>query len=162
MGNEASKDGSGFPSPQVVNTSSSNKRSRVSDDVVEGGPAVVEMTSISSKSKSKEEAPGKPKTQKQLNEELNSFKCINSSCCKDQGGCFLRNFCSSDQSCILMDNAINVLQLFREKTRILTKEEEGELALSLFKAKCSNLATVVSPTEMESTFLFGEDHGTSN
>ena len=163
MGNEASKDGSGFPSPQVVNTSSSNKRSRVSDDVVEGGPAVVEMTSISSKSKSKEEAPGKPKTQKQLNEELNSFKCINSSCCKDQGGCFLRNFCSSDQSCILMDNnAINVLHLFREKTRILTKEEEGELALSLFKAKCSNLATVVSPTEMESTFLFGEDHGTSN
>jgi hypothetical protein len=162
MGNEASKDGSGFPSPQVVNTSSSNKRSRVSDDVVEGGPAVVEMTLVSSKSKSKEEAPEKPKTQKQLNEEINQFKCLNSSCCKDQGGCFLRNFCSSDQSCVLMDNAINVLQLFREKTRILTKEEEGELALSLFKAKCSNLASVVSPTEMELTFLFGADDGTSN
>ena len=120
------------------------------------------MTLISSKSKSKEEAPEKPKTQKQLNEEINQFKCLNSSCCKDQGGCFLRNFCSSDQSCVLMDNAINVLQLFREKTRILTKEEEGELALSLFKAKCSNLASVVSPTEMESTFLFGADDGTSN
>lgn len=167
MGNEASKDGSDFPSPKGFidhhkrsSSSSNNKRSRVNEEV-EGSSAVVELTTIS-KSKTNEGEPEKPKTQKQLNEELNRFKCLNSSCCKDLGGCFLRNFCSSDQSCILMDNAINVLQLFREKTRILTKEEEGELALSLFKAKCSNLATVVSPTEMESTFLFGEEHGTSN
>ena len=134
MGNEASKDGSGFPSQQDYKSSSNNKRSRVVSEVAEGGPpaALVEMTSSIPKSKSKE-APEKPKTQRQLNEEITHFKCLNSSCCKDQGGCFLRNFCSSDQSCILMDNAINVLQLFREKTRVLTKEEEGELALlSLF------------------------------
>ena len=158
MGNEASKDGSSFPSPQGYR-SSSNKRSRVVSGVVEGGPALVEMTSTS-KSKSKEEAPEKPKTQKQLNEEINNFKCLNSSCCKDQGGCFLRNFCSSDQNCILMDNAINVLQLFREKTRVLNKEEAGELALSLFKAKCTNLAAVISPTDVDSTLLFGEGGGT--
>ena len=156
MGNEASKDGSGFQSPKDYK-SSSNKRSRVVNEVVvEGGPALVEMTSSIPKSKSKE-APEKPKTQKQLNEEINNFKCLNSSCCKDKGGCFLRNFCSSDQSSILMDNAINVLQLFREKTRVLTKEEEGELALSLFKAKCTNLAAVISPTIVDSTLLFGEE-----
>ena len=160
MGNEASKDGSSFPSPQGYR-SSSNKRSRVVSEVAaEGGPAVVEMTSSIPKSKSKEEAPEKPKTQKQLNEEINNFKCLNSSCCKDQGGCFLRNFCSSDQNCILMDNAINVLQLFREKTRVLNKEEAGELALSLFKAKCTNLAAVISPTDVDSTLLFGEGGGT--
>ena len=159
MGNEASKDGSGFPSPQVYTSSSNKKRSRVSE-VVEGGPAVVEMTSIISKSK--EEAPEKPKSQKQLNEEINHFKCLNSSCCKDQGGCFLKNFCSSDQSSILMDNAINVLQLFREKTRLLSKEEEGELALSFFKSKCTNLVAVISPTVVDSTILFGKDGGTSN
>ena len=161
MGNEASKDGSGFPLPPGYK-SSSNKRSRVVCEVAEeGGPALVEMTSIS-KSQSKEEAPKKPKTQKQLNEEINHFKCLNSSCCKDQGGCFLKNFCSSDQSCILMDNAINVLQLFREKTRLLSKEEEGELALSLFKTKCTNLVAVISPTVVDSTLLFGKDSGTSN
>jgi hypothetical protein len=120
------------------------------------------MTSIISKSKSKEEAPEKPKTQKQLNEEINHFKCLNSSCCKDQGGCFLKNFCSSDQSSILMDNAINVLQLFREKTRLLSKEEEGELALSLFKSKCTNLVAVISPTVVDSTLLFGKDSGTTS
>jgi hypothetical protein len=163
MGNEASKDGSVFQSPPGYR-SSSNKRSRVVNEVAEGGPAavVVEMTSIIPKSKSKEEAPEKPKSQKQLNEEINHFKCLNSSCCKDQGGCFLRNFCSSDQSSILMDNAINVLQLFREKTRVLTKEEAGELALSLFKTKCTNLAAVISPTDVDSTLLFGEDDGRSN
>ena len=161
MGNEASKDGSGFPSPPGYR-SSSNKRSRVVSEVAEGEPAAVEMTSIIPKSKSKEEAPEKPKTQKQLNEEINHFKCLNSSCCKDQGGCFLRIFCSSDQSCILMDNAINVLQLFREKTRVLTKEEEGELALSLFKSKCTNLVAVISPTVVDSTILFGKDGGKFN
>ena len=160
MGNEASKDGSGFPSQQDYK-SSSNKRSRVVSEVAEGGPALVEMTSSFPKSKSKE-APEKPKTQKQLNEEINHFKCLNSSCCKDKGGCFLRNFCSSDQSSILMDNAINVLQLFREKTRVLTKEEEGELALSLFKAKCTNLAAVISPTIVDSTLLFGEEGSTTH
>ena len=161
LGNETYKDGSVFPSPQVFRSSSNNKRVRaVASEVVEGGPAVVEMTSIP-KSKSKDEAPEKPKTQKQLNEEINQFKCLNSSCCKDRGGCFLRNFCSSDQSSILMDNAINVLQLFREKTRVLTKEEAGDLALSLFKAKCTNLAAVISPTDVDSTMLFGkEDVGT--
>ena len=162
LGNETYKDGSVFPSPQVFRSSSINKRVRaVASEVVEGGPAVViEMTSIP-KSKSKDEAPEKPKTQKQLNEEINQFKCLNSSCCKDRGGCFLRNFCSSDQSSILMDNAINVLQLFREKTRVLTKEEAGDLALSLFKAKCTNLAAVISPTDVDSTMLFGkEDVGT--
>ena len=162
LGNETSKDGSVFPSLQVFRSSSNNKRVRsVASEVVEGGPAVVEMTSIP-KSKSKDEAPvEKPKTQKQLNEEINQFKCINSSCCKDRGGCFLRNFCSSDQSSILMDNAINVLQLFREKTRLLTKEEAGDSALSLFKAKCTNLAAVISPTDVDSTMLFGkEDVGT--
>ena len=160
MGNEASKDGNGFPSPPDYK-SSSNKRSRVVSEVAEGGPpaALVEMTSSIPKSKSKE-GPEKPKTQKQLNEEITHFKCLNSSCCKDQGGCFLRNFCSSDQSCILMDNAINVLQLFREKTRVLTKEEEGELALSLFKSKCTNLVAVISPTVVDSRILFGEDGGT--
>ena len=158
MGNEASKDGNDFPSPPDYK-SSSNKRSRVVNEVVvEGGPALVEMTSSIPKSKSKE-APEKPKTQRQLNEEITHFKCLNSSCCKDQGGCFLRNFCSSDQSCILMDNAINVLQIFREKTRILTKEEEGELALSLFKSKCTNLVAVISPTVVDSTILFGENGG---
>ena len=160
MGNEASKDGSGFPSPPGYRASS-NKRSRVVSEVAEeGGPAAVEMTSIIPKSKSKEEAPEKPKSQKQLNEEINHFKCLNSSCCKDLGGCFLKNFCSSDQSSILMDNAINVLQLFREKTRVLNKEEAGELALSLFKAKCTNLAAVISPTDVDSTLLFGEGGGT--
>ena len=160
MGNEASKDGNDFPSPPDYK-SSSNKRSRVVSEVAEGGPpaALVEMTSSIPKSKSKE-GPEKPKTQKQLNEEITHFKCLNSSCCKDQGGCFLRNFCSSDQSCILMDNAINVLQLFREKTRVLTKEEEGELALSLFKSKCTNLVAVISPTVVDSRILFGEDGGT--
>ena len=145
LGNETYKDGSVFPSPQVFRSSSNNKRVRsVASEVVEGGPAVViEMTSIP-KSKSKDEAPvEKPKTQKQLNEEINQFKCINSSCCKDRGGCFLRNFCSSDQSSILMDNAIS------------------DLALSLFKAKCTNLAAVISPTDVDSTMLFGkEDVGT--
>jgi hypothetical protein len=162
MGNETSKDGSIFPSPQGFRPSSNNKRVRaVASEVVEGGPAaVVEMTSIP-KSKSKDEAPEKPKTQKQLNEEINQFKCLNSSCCKDRGGCFLKNFCSSDQSSILMDNAINVLQLFREKTRVLTKEEAGDLALSLFKTKCTNLAAVISPTDVDSTLLFGKgDVGT--
>jgi hypothetical protein len=164
MGNEASKDGSVFQSPPGYR-SSSNKRSRVvSEEVAEGGPAavVVEMTSIIPKSKSKEEAPEKPKSQKQLNEEINHFKCLNSSCCKDQGGCFLKNFYSFDQSSILMDNAINVLQLFREKTRLLSKEEEGELSLSLFKSKCTNLVAVISPTVVDSTLLFGKDSGTSN
>ena len=59
-----------------------------------------------------------------------------------------------------MDNAINVLQLFREKTRLLSKEEEGELALSLFKSKCTNLVAVISPTAVDSTILFGENGGT--
>ena len=45
MGNEASKDGSGFPSPLFYTSSSNKKRSRVSE-LVEGGLAVVEMTSI--------------------------------------------------------------------------------------------------------------------
>jgi hypothetical protein len=103
-----------------------------------------------------EEQPEKPKTQKQLNEEINNYKCTNSSCCREAGGCFLRNFCSSDQSSILMDNAINVLQIFREKTRILNKEEEGKLALSLFKAKCTNLAAVISPTGTDSDLLYGK------
>jgi hypothetical protein len=61
-----------------------------------------------------------------------------------------------------MDNAISVLQLFREKTRVLTKEEEGELALSLFKAKCTNLAAVISPTIVDSTLLFGEEGSTTH
>ena len=98
LGNKTYKDGSVFPSPQVFRSSSNNKRVRaVASEVVEGGPAVVviEMTSIP-KSKSKDEAPEKPKTQKQLNEEINQFKCLNSFCCKDRGGCFLRNFCSSE------------------------------------------------------------------
>ena len=55
-----------------------------------------------------------------------------------------------------MDNAINVLQIFREKTRILNKEEEGKLALSLFKAKCTNLAAVISPTGTDSDLLYGK------
>ena len=94
---------------------------------VEEAPAV-EMTAIP-KSKSKlEEQPEKPKTQKQFNEEINNYKCTNSSCCREAGGCFLRNFCSSDQSSILMDNAINVLQLFREKTRILNKDDAAPTA----------------------------------
>ena len=120
MGNEASKDGSNFPTPNgSINhhQSLSNKRSRVITEEVEERPAV-EMTSIP-KSKSKGEvAENKPKSQKQLNDEINLYRCINSSCCKEAGGCFLQNFCSSDQRSILMDNAINVLQLFREKTRI--------------------------------------------
>ena len=86
MGNEASKDGSHFPTPKVSMDRSllSNKRSRVSEEVEEA-PAV-EMTAIS-KSKSKlEEQPEKTKTQKQLNEEINSYKCTNSSCCREAGG----------------------------------------------------------------------------
>jgi hypothetical protein len=158
MGNEASKDGSHFPTPKVSmdhHQSLSNKRSRVMSEEVEERPAV-EMTSIP-KSKSKGEEPeNKPKTQKQLNDEINLYRCINSSCCKEAGGCFLRNFCSSDERSILMDNAINVLQLFREKTRILNKEEEGKLALSLFKAKCTNLAAVISPTETNAELLYGK------
>ena len=56
-----------------------------------------------------------------------------------------------------MDNAIKVLQLFRGKTtRILNKEEEGKLALSLFKAKCTNLAAVISPTETNAELLYGK------
>ena len=163
MGNEASKDGSGFPSPPGYRSSSNKKRSRVvRSEVAEGEPAAVEMTSIIPNSKSKEEAPKKPKSQKELNEEINHFKCLSSSCCKDRGCCFLKNFCSSDQSSILMDNAITILQLFREKTRVLNKEEAGELALSLFKTKCTNLAAVISPTDVDSTLLFGEDGGRSN
>ena len=66
MGNEASKDGSHFPTPKVsMDRSLSNKRSRVSEEV-EDAPAAVEMTAIT-KSKSKlEEQPEKPKTQSRL------------------------------------------------------------------------------------------------
>ena len=150
MGNEMST------TTRVASSSSSNKRSRVSEEE-HPDAAAVEMTTTVSKNKTKSkstEQPEKPKTQKQLCEEINQFKCLNSSCCKDQGGCFLRNFCSADQSSILMDNAINVLQLYREKTRILNKDEEGELALSLFKSKCTNLAEVISPTSVDSHLLY--------
>jgi hypothetical protein len=163
MGNEATKDGKYlFPTSNssmdhhhssssypTSSSSNKNKRSRVSEE-----PVVVEMTTIQ-KSKSKERDPEKPKTQKQLNAEINQYRCTNTSCCKEAGGCFLRNFCSSDQSSILLDNAVSVLQLFREKTRILNKEEEGKLALSLFKAKCTNLAAVISPTGNDSELLYG-------
>ena len=154
MGNEASKKGIEFP--LGGKRSSSNKRSRLLDEAEERS---VEMTAIemTTKSKSKEDAPQKPKTQKELYEEINHYKCLNSSCCKDKGGCFLRNFCSSDQSSMLMDNAINVLQLFREKTRILNKEEEGKLALSLFKAKCTNLTAVISPVCADSKLLYAQE-----
>ena len=152
MGNEMST------TTRVASSSSSNKRSRVSEEE-HPDAAAVEMTTTVSKNKTKSkstEQPEKPKTQKQLCEEINQFKCLNSSCCKDQGGCFLRNFCSADQSSILMDNAINVLQLYREKTRILNKDEEGELALSLFKSKCTNLSEVISPTSVDSHLLYGK------
>jgi hypothetical protein len=138
---------------RVASSSSSNKRSKVSE-LEHPDAAAVEMKN-KTKSKSTEQ-PEKLKTQKQLCEEINKFKCLNSSCCKDQGGCFLRNFCSAVHSSFLMDNAINVLQLYREKTRILNKDEEGELALSLFKSKCTNLAEVISPTSVDSHLLYGK------
>ena len=79
MRNEASKDGSNFPTPNGSmdhHQSLSNKRSRVITEEVEERPAV-EMTSIP-KSKSKGEEPeNKPKTQKQLNDEINLYRCIN-------------------------------------------------------------------------------------
>ena len=155
MGNEVSKDGDYFPTPNDSmdhHQSLSNKWSRMITEEV----AAVEMTSIPKSKPKGVEAENKPKSQKQLNDEINLYRCINSSCCKEAGGCFLRNFCSSDQRSILMDNAINVLQLFREKTKILNKEEEGKLALSLFKAKCTNLAAVISPTETNAELLYGK------
>ena len=88
---------------------------------VEEAPAV-EMTAIPKSKSKEEEQPEKPKTQ--INEEINT----NSSCCREAGGCFLWIFCSSDQSSILMDNAINVLQLFREKTRIINKDDAAPTA----------------------------------
>jgi hypothetical protein len=159
MGNVSTASGGPYSS-----AAASKKRSRVEDGTTDDARiAAVELTttttSSSSKSKSKSKLvvePEKPKTQKQLNEELNLFRCSNLSCCKDQGGCFLKNFCSADQSSILMDNAISVLQLYREKTRILTRDEEGDLALFLFKSKCTNLAGVVSPTTVDSHLLHGE------
>ena len=162
MGNVSTA--SGGPSSSYYSSESTKKRSRVEDGTTDDARiAAVELTTTtttsSSKSKSKSKLvvePEKPKTQKQLNEELNLFRCLNLSCCKDQGGCFLKNFCSADQSSILMDNAISVLQLYREKTRILTRDEEGDLALFLFKSKCTNLAGVVSPTTVDSHLLHGE------
>jgi len=158
MGNVSTASGRPYSS-----AAASKKRSRVEDGTTDDARiAAVELTTTttsSSKSKSKSKLvvePEKPKTQKQLNEELHLFRCSNLSCCKDQGGCFLKNFCSADQSSILMDNAISVLQLYREKTRILTRDEEGDLALSLFKSKCTNLAGVVSPTTVDSHLLHGE------
>ena len=166
MGNNVRTASSGDPSTSNYSSGSSNKRSRVTtaSEVEErrddDATAAVEMTTTASKSKSKSKLklvePEKPRTQKQLNEEINLFRCSNSSCCKGQGGCFLKNFCSDDKSSILMDNAISVLQLYREKTRILNKDEEGDLALSLFKSKCINLAGVISPTTVDSHLLHGE------
>ena len=158
MGNVSTA--SGGPSSSYYSSESTKKRSRVEERTDDATAAVelTTMTTTASKSKSKSKLlvePEKPKTQKQLNEELHQFRCSNSSCCQDQGGCFLKNFCSTDQSSILMDNAISVLQLYREKTRILNRDEEGDLALSLFKSKCTNLAGVVSPTTVDSHLLPG-------
>ena len=160
MGNVSTA--SGGPSSSYYSSESTKKRSRV-EERTDDATAAVELTTTTttttaSKSKSKSKLlvePEKPKTQKQLNEELHQFRCSNLSCCQDQGGCFLKNFCSTDQRSILMDNAISVLQLYREKTRILNRDEEGDLALSLFKSKCTNLAGVVSPTTVDSHLLHG-------
>lgn len=61
---------------------------------------------------------------------------------------------------ILSDRMKLVLQLFREKTRLKTKEELESYCVDLFRRHCTNLNSVVNSTSTDYKDLYGE-HGSS-
>ena len=61
-----------------------------------------------------------PKSLAELNEEIISYSCPDSSCVKGFGGCYLNNFRSTVDGNIFIDNSAKLLQVFREKTRLKT------------------------------------------
>jgi len=98
----------------------------------------------------------KPKALAELNAEIVSFTCPDSSCVKQFGGCYLNNFLSTVDGSISMDNSAKLLQVFREKTRLKTKEEREQFSIQLFKTHCKNLSEVVQRTSADDEYLFGK------
>lgn len=92
-----------------------------------------------------------------LDKEISEYKgCSDSSCFKDcRGGCFGKNFLTKDGD-IASDLMKLVLQLFREKTRLLHKEELESFCVDLFRRHCTNLNSVVSSTSTDYKDLYGE------
>ena len=103
-----------------------------------------------------------PKTLAELNEEIISYSCPDSSCVKGFGGCYLNNFRSTVDGNIFMDNSAKLLQVFREKTRLKTKEEREQFSIQLFKTHCKNLSEVVQRTSADDEYLFGKSSATNS
>ena len=86
--------------------------------------AEIEMTTLKPSSSvgfSTSTGQVQPKTLAELQEEIVSYSCPDSSCTKGFGGCYLSNFRSSSaDGNILMDNSAKLLRVFREKTRLKT------------------------------------------
>lgn len=142
---------------QIIDTRSmvSNNRKR--------REAEIEMTTLKpSSSVGFSTGQVQPKTLAELQEEIVSYSCPDSSCTKGFGGCYLNNFRSSSDGNILMDNSAKLLRVFREKTRLKTKEEKEQFSILLFKTHCKNLSEVVHRTSADDDFLHGRSTTTSS
>ena len=142
---------------QIIDTRSmvSNNRKR--------REAEIEMTTLKpSSSVGFSTGRVQPKTLAELQEEIVSYSCPDSSCTKGFGGYYLNNFRSSSaDGNILMDNSAKLLRVFREKTRLKTKEEKENFSILLFKTHCKNLSEVVDRASAVDVFLHGRSTSTT-
>lgn len=81
----------------------------------------------------------------QLSGEINNYKCSDSSCSADAGGCFRKNF--EFENDVHESKMKKCLFLFREKTRCLDKTDKDTFGLRLFREHCTNISEVISVTE---------------
>jgi len=93
------------------------------------------------------------KNHKELDSEISLFYCRNSSCEQERGGCYKKNFITSNS--VQFDLMLQVLSAHREKTRILNDKEKEEFAMKVFFKHCKNMANVVNDTANDVTALYG-------
>ena len=105
---------------------------------------------------SKESLPP-PSTFQELDAEISAFKCSShyKTCSQGRGGCFGRNFFSESE--VRATEMLQLLSVYREKTRKLNKDDLEQYVLNnIFKKHCINIDEVINQTQEERTNLFGK------
>eukprot|EP01035_Chromulina_nebulosa_P021534 gene21534-27882_t len=98
-----------------------------------------------------------PSSFAELDAEISAFKCSahHRTCSRGRGGCFGRNFFSDSQ--VRATEMLQILSIYREKTRKLNKQDLEQYVLNnIFKKHCTNIDEVINQTREEHGNLFGD------
>ena len=98
-----------------------------------------------------------PLSFKELDQEISNYSCSshNKACSQGRGGCFGKNFYSDSE--VRATEMIQLLSLYREKTRKLNRSDLEQYVLNnIFKKHCTNIDEIINQTQEEQENLFGK------